>query len=99
MESDLLEDIPGNFTLTINGKDYREIQGIEIKKGQTIKLESIIEIDKLGDAIYLNIYPRLVFKDLKGNTYEVFFNAAYYRNFSNKDLIKATRNAINRRSK
>lgn len=65
LESPLFEDTKGLYDIKIDGKDYREIFGLNYEKGEILRVDSIFETPKdiLNRYTHYELQPRLYFKD------------------------------------
>lgn len=71
LESKLLEEFKDFFKVTVNGMDYREIEGKIIKAGT--ELETIVTGEVPLNFMFgeIMIHPRITYKDMKGNLYSL----------------------------
>ena len=79
VDSPLLESADGLFSLKINDIDYTEIAGLNLKAGDSMRIDSLFKIPE-GDMMYnqYGLLPVIHYQDSEGNSYaERIYNIDY----------------------
>lgn len=93
LDSPFLEYIKDNVEITVDGKDYRDISGMEYKAGDRFHINSYLKTpnDILAKYTFVDFDFDLYFKDTEGNMHSTRSHyidyQTHYSNLSTKDII------------